>query len=310
MQIIIADIFLVIHHNILYRYLASQLKRLTSSLPIRGTDLEMQPSSSSPLSAGAQARLAIVSHPLVQWCNKIGKWLYILEELLSTPCKYALVKSQISENLIDLLKILHSESIHQRTQKIDSLEMQLIKCLSALCSIPTFALVQANTSENNSLLCELLPSIDHLQRIVYVISQHLRLDPPSFRLWSSAEPKYSDLIISHYLQFVELFSGNIVGCSILLFGNYYGTNPTAAKPLISFKELINQCNELVKKGAEKRTLKEVIDKIFTIALTIEANRRNCGSKIVTQQGIAAVLFEDLRVAEEKYGSKQDFHYNC
>lgn len=238
--------------------LASSIKG-NMSIPFR--------SSESDLSGTPTARVNN------KWAGTLSKKLIVLRELIPTMCKYAILRSSLPEDLNGVLRGIGAEVIGIKSERSEDLECLLIQNLQLLCTIDEPLCL--GRSALQYVPYELLPPVSQLQKILNCLSQHLILDPPTFNSLTNDGSKAS-LIILNYLKAVQTFAGNIIGRSIILFGDHYATLPQIAKPTICFKELIDQCNELLKLGAHLDYLSPIICEVLDITLTLTKQYDNNG----------------------------------
>lgn len=200
-----------------------------------------------------------------KWMAGLTKRLSVIRELIPTTAKYAILKSSLPDGVVTILKSMSGEASVPKGLGSDELERQIVECIQLMCTAQDDILI--GRGELQYAVYELLPSVALQQKMLSCLSQHSTIDPPTFNALSNGTQKAPVLILD-YLRMMLTFTGNVVGRSLMLFGEHFATMPTSPKMTVCFKELIDQCHELLKLSVPVEQLSPIISTVMDIALAL------------------------------------------
>jgi hypothetical protein len=205
--------------------------------------------------------------------------LLILNELIPTMLRYALIRSDLIDKAITMFRSIRATHNNPLVTLLQKLFLQTLK---NFCTLDTF--LKEGMKENDAL-SELSPSIPQMQKIMNLLSQCAVIDPYTFTCLSNNSIS-GPLSVLEYLNVIKEFVSNSVGRTMALFGDYRETHSSSPKITVCFKELIDQCYELYKLRVPVLTLVPVISAILDIAL--ELTNANLGFKVIQNQVVDAI----------------------
>eukprot|EP01022_Parablepharisma_sp_SALTPOND_P027713 TRINITY_DN674_c0_g1_i1.p1 TRINITY_DN674_c0_g1~~TRINITY_DN674_c0_g1_i1.p1 ORF type:complete len:1180 (-),score=72.03 TRINITY_DN674_c0_g1_i1:7943-11482(-) len=203
------------------------------------------------------------SHPSHKLFHGLSKRLLVFRELIPTLCKYAILKSTLPEGLIAMLRSLGNEVNPTKDAAGEEAERLLLENIRSLCTISQDVL--CGRGDMQFAPYEVLPSAPQMQKIMGLLSQRAIIDPPTFTGLSNGVLR-GPLMIVEYLKTIKVLVQCLVGRSVALFGDHYTVAPTTPKITVCFKELIDQCHELLKLGVPLSSLSPIISVVLDIVL--------------------------------------------
>lgn len=188
--------------------------------------------------------------------------LFVLNELIPTMLKYALIRSELIDKAITMFR---SIGIIRNNPSVRVLERLFLQCLKNFCTLDSS--LMDGRSDLKYAIHELLPTVPQMQKIISLLSQRAIIDPHTFTGLSNnsiTEP----LVVLEYLNVIKVFVSNPIGRSIALFGDYLPTYPSVPRINICFKELIDQCHELLKLNVPIANLVPIVEVVVNVALAL------------------------------------------